>query len=228
MRKQYRKAISLLSGGIDSAVVTAYARSLGYDVTPMLFDYGQLTIRKEQESLMKLAKALRLRHPIIMKLPWLREISQSSGLVNKSVQLRNKKEWVREYVPFRNTIFLAIATAFAESHNVDAIFIGSTASDRICPDNRLPYLLVFQRVMRLGTKLKTNVKLNAPFAGKSKIDVVKIGHRLKVPFQLTWSCHKSNKKACGLCSNCVSRLKAFKKNRLQDPIPYEKRNNWND
>jgi 7-cyano-7-deazaguanine synthase len=228
MEKQYRKhnkktirALVLLSGGIDSAVTALYASTLGYEIIPIFFRYGQITENKELFCVRKLSKLFNFRHPVIINLPWLKTVSLISGLINKNIQLRNQKEWGREYVPFRNTIFLSIAVAIAEAQGLDAIFIGSTATDRICPDNRPLYFKAFQKVMRLGTKIKTNIKVITPFANKSKSQVINIGHKLGLPFEFTWSCHKSSKKACGKCSNCISRIKAFRNNKLKDPIPYE-------
>lgn len=220
IRYKSKKAISLLSGGIDSAVTTAYAKKMGYQITPIFFNYGQLTLKRELFCVRKLTEFLKLQSLIIIKLPWLHLTSGKSGLINKEIKLINKKTWIREYVPFRNTIFLSIATAFAEVKNLDAIFIGSTRTDRICPDNRVSYLRAFQKTLKLGTKLKTDIKIIAPFINKSKSEVIKIGYRLGVPLEFTWSCHKTNNKACGLCSNCASRLEAFSKNNLKDPIKY--------
>lgn len=221
MIKHRAKGVALLSGGIDSAVTVAYAQKMDYEIIPLFFDYGQIVFKKELFCVRRLVKLLRLQPPIIIKLPWLRVISGKSGLISRDVKLISKKTWVREYVPFRNTIFLSIATALAESLGADEIFIGSTATDRICPDNRPIYLRSMQRVIKLGTKIKTDIKIKAFFATKTKTEIIRIGSRLNVPFEFTWSCHKSNKNACGLCSNCVSRLKAFSDNGLEDPIRYE-------
>lgn len=216
-----KKGIILLSGGIDSAVAAAYAQKMGYKIIPLFFDYGQISLKRELSCARSLTKLLKLQPLMIIKLSWLRSISGKSGLIREDIKLISKKTWAREYVPFRNTIFLSIATALAESLAVDAIFIGSTATDRICPDNRPIYLKAIQEVIRRGTKLKTDIKLLAPLVLKTKTEIIKIGHKLNVPFQFTWSCHKTNKNPCGLCSNCVSRSKAFRNNNLKDPITYE-------
>ncbi len=130
MIKRKIKGIVLLSGGIDSAVTAAYMQKKGYKVIPLFFDYGQLTSKKELFCVRKLVELLRLQPLIIIRLPWLKLISNKSGLINKDIKLVDKKTWAREYVPFRNTVFLSIATALAESLMVDAVFIGSTKIKR--------------------------------------------------------------------------------------------------
>jgi len=220
-KHKIKKGIVLLSGGIDSVVTAAYAQKMGYKIIPLFFDYGQIVLKKELFCAHSLAKLLKLQPLMIIKLPWLRLISGKSGLIRKNIKLISKKTWTREYVPFRNTIFLSIATALAESLAANAIFVGSTATDRICPDNRPIYLKAMQKVIRRGTKLKTDIKLLAPLVFKTKTEIVRMGHKLNIPFQFTWSCHKTNKNPCGLCSNCVSRSKAFRNNNLKDPIVYE-------
>jgi len=214
-----KKAVCLISGGLDSAVAAAVAKKSGYDLYFLFFNYGQKTANKEKACFLKLARFYKAKKAKIISLPWLKKLG-GSALTDKKTIL-TPENFNLEYVPFRNTIFLSAAVAWAEAISADAVFIGSCGGDRICPDNSPAYINSFQKVIELGTKLKTDIKIKAPLLKGDKAYVVGVGKRLKVPFELTWSCHNYTNKACGHCSNCLSRLKAFTKNSLKDPIPYK-------
>ncbi len=215
-----KKAVCTISGGLDSAVSAAIAKEQKYDLYFLFFRYGQKTLKKEELSVKKLSKFFTVKKLLIIDLPWIKKISDSFMFDNKKIL--NESNSLKEYVPFRNSMFWAISTAWAETLRANKIFIGSTGGDHICPDNSPKFISSFQKVMNIGTMLKKDIQLMAPLSKTDKIGAVKIGLKLKVPFKNTWSCHNNNNIACGHCSNCKSRLEAFIKNRATDPIRYEK------
>jgi 7-cyano-7-deazaguanine synthase len=218
-RKNNPKAICILSGGLDSTVMTGLAKSKKFDLYCIFFDYGQKTVKKERMLFNKIADYYKATEKKIVKLPWLKEMG-GSALTDKKTKL-TQANWNSEYVPFRNSIFLSISVAWAEVIGADVIFIGSTGGDRICPDNSRTYIDAMQMLIQEGTKIKKDIKLEAPLLVGDKKYVIKIGKKINAPFGLTWSCHNNNNVACGACSNCVSRLNAFKENEMIDPIRYK-------
>lgn len=214
-----KKAICLISGGLDSAVSVGVAKELGCDLYFLFISYGQKTLVKEEQCVDQLAKFFKPKKIWKVSLPWLKEFG-GSALFDKKTVL-NENNFLLEYVPFRNSIFLSIATALAEAIGADYIFLGSSGGDHICPDNSPEYLNSFQRIIEIGTLLKKDIKIKAPFSKTNKVGIVNIGKKLNVPFKNTWSCHNNINKACGHCSNCLARLDAFEVNGLKDPIDYE-------
>lgn len=211
-------AICLVSGGLDSAVTAAVANRDGYNSRFLFVDYGQKTAAKERKSATALAKHFGVEDLNIVRLPWLRRFG-GSGLFRKDVQL-NKTNEKFEYVPFRNSILLAVGTALAEVSSADRVYIGSTGSDRIAPDNSPEFIAAFQELTRLGTMLKTDIQITAPLIQLDKRGVVELGTELNVPFELTWSCHNTSRLACGQCSNCRARVIAFQSLGKSDPLKY--------
>ena len=215
-----KKAICTVSGGLDSTVSAAIAKSQGYKLYFLFFRYGQKTSKREEASVRKITEFYKPEKLLVIDLPWIKRMG-GSALLDKKITL-DEKNFRKEYVPFRNSIFWAAATAWAEIIGAEKIFIGSTGGDYICPDNSPKFISAFQEIMKIGTMLKKDIKLTAPLAKTDKKGAIKIGMKLKVPFHLTWSCHNNDKLACGHCSNCKSRLEAFKLLKLTDPIKYEK------
>lgn len=211
-------AVCLVSGGLDSAVTAAVAQRDGFDTRFLFVDYGQKTITKERRSAIALAQHFEAINLDVVRLPWLKSFG-GSGLFRKDVELTRANEKF-EYVPFRNSILLAVATALAEVSDADRVYIGSTGSDRIAPDNSPQFIAAFQELTRLGTMLKTDIQITAPLIDMNKAQVVETGANLDVPFELTWSCHNATKLACAQCSNCRSRLAAFQSLGLTDPLKY--------
>jgi len=216
-----KKAVCIISGGMDSITAAAMIKKEGYDIYALTFDYGINPGKRELECAKKLSEWLGVKSFKIIKLDFFKNFG-GSALLQKNIFLTPKNNDL-EYVPFRNTVFLSIATAWAESINADIIVIGSHANDIFCPDNTLEYLEAFQKVINFGTK-KKNIKVRAPLREKKlgKVDVVKIGMKLQVPFENTWACFNRNDIACGECNNCINRYLAFKKAGYSDPLKYKK------
>ncbi len=215
-----KKAICLISGGLDSAVASAIAINKGYQPIFLFLRYGQKTVKKEEWCLDQLVKHWHIKDVHKVDLPWIKDFG-GSALLDKNISL-DEKNFRLEYVPFRNSIFLAVATALAEVEKADLIVVGSTGGDHICPDNRPVFIKAFQKIISMGTMLKKDIKIFHPLTKTDKTGAVKIGEKLKVPFEFTWSCHNGIDFACGHCSNCLSRIEAFNLNVSQDPIEYEK------
>ncbi|MBN2251711.1 MAG: 7-cyano-7-deazaguanine synthase QueC [Candidatus Altiarchaeota archaeon] len=225
-----KKAVCLLSGGMDSAVATAMALAEGYDVYALTFDYGQKH-RREIESAKKLAKFFHVKEHKIMKID-LGGIGGSALTTEGSVptgktadDIKHGKEIPVTYVPARNTILLSFALAYAEVKDSDAIYIGANCVDYSgYPDCRPEYFKRFQEMADLATRKAVQGKkitIKTPLLELSKARIIRKGYELDVPFQHTWSCYEGSRRACGRCDSCVLRLNGFKETGLIDPVEYE-------
>ena len=230
-----KKAIILLSGGLDSSITAYIAQLKGYDLSALSFLYGQQH-DKEIQSARKIASSLSIQDHIFFKLD-LSQFGGSSLLKNSDQTISNPKQVSdignsipNTYVPGRNTIFLSIALAFAETRNADAIFTGVTAMDYSgYPDCRPEYIQAFQQLANLATKKTVtghNIEIETPLINLSKAEIIKKGSKLNVPFEHTWSCYNGRDKACGQCESCQLRLQGFQQAHIPDPLPYEILPDW--
>ncbi len=217
------KAVVLISGGLDSAVTLFFAIKKGYKCHSITFDYGQRHTR-ELLSARRIAKAGNSELKIIkLGLSW-----KGSSLLNKDMKLpldrsikQIKKDIPSTYVPARNTIFLSIATSFAEAIGASFVFIGAHFEDSSgYPDCRIEYLKAFDALIKLGTKkgLEGDLALRFPLIDKTKKEIIRLGASLKVPFQFTWSCYKGGDRPCMRCDSCILRAKGFRELGLKDPL----------
>lgn len=226
-------SIVLLSGGIDSTTTLAIALTRGYFVYALSFNYGQRH-KKELQSAKKIVKYFKNKTRGVIKEHKIIKIDLTqiggSALTDKKIQIpeRTLKEIKKEipitYVPARNIIFLSIALSYAEIVNANKIFIGANAIDYSgYPDCRVNFIKAFEDMANLGTKigLEKKVKIFAPLINLTKAEIIKKGKELGVPFNLTWTCYKGGRKACGKCDSCLLRLKGFKDSNIKDEIEYE-------
>ncbi|PZV14701.1 MAG: 7-cyano-7-deazaguanine synthase QueC [Pseudanabaena sp.] len=209
-----RKAVILLSGGLDSATSAAQAIADGYEVIALSLRYGQ---RHERELLAarQVATALNIREHFVVDV----NLAQwgGSALTDESIAVPTEGVQVGEipitYVPGRNTVFIAIALSLAEAKNAEAIYLGINAVDYSgYPDCRPDYLEAFQKLAALSSKvgIEGNApKLIAPLVMDSKTDIVRRARRLGVPIELTWSCYQGGDVPCGVCDSCRIRDKAL-------------------
>ena len=216
-----KKAIVLLSGGLDSATILYYAKAKGFTPYCLIFDYGQRH-RKEIQRAKRIAKHARCRYQLMkITLPW-----QGSSLLNRRMRLPqrpkvNIKEIPSTYVPARNIIFLSFAVSFAESVGAKAVFIGANAIDYSgYPDCRPEFFKAYQSMLTKGSKTgiegKT-VRIHAPLVHKTKAQIIRMGIKLKVPYHLTWSCYQGGRRPCGKCDSCLLRRKGFEEINVRDP-----------
>jgi len=229
-----KKAVCLISGGLDSCVTANIAKNKGFEIYAITFDYGQKH-RKEINCAKKIAQSVDAKKHIIFKIN-INEFGGSS-LTDESLdtELDHElsdigKEIPITYVPGRNTVFLSIALSYAEAIDAGSIFIGVTATDYSgYPDCRPEFIKAFQKVVNIATKKGVEgkiIKINAPVLNLKKSDIIKKGKELNACFQNTWSCYVGEKKACGRCDSCLLRLKGFKESGFKDPIKYKKLPDW--
>ncbi len=229
-----KKAVCLISGGLDSCVTSFIAKEQGYEIYALSFNYGQLH-KKELDCSNKIAQAVGVENRIILDVDF-QKFGKSSLLntSSDSIQDHNLKDIAREipstYVPARNTVFLSMALAYAESTDADAIFIGVNAVDYSgYPDCRPEYIQAYQKMADLATKKGIeggSIKIEAPLLQLTKSEIIKTGLKLNAPLADTWSCYRGEELACGRCDSCILRLKGFKDAGVEDPIQYEHYPDW--
>lgn len=217
-----KRAIVLLSGGVDSATALYMAKSRGYKCSCLIFDYGQRG-RREIEAAKKVSREAGCAFRVVkISLPW-----GGSSLLDRKKRVPQRRTLPSAgipstYVPARNTIFLSFALSFAEAGKADAVFIGAHIQDYSgYPDCRQAYFDAFGRVMRIGTKAGVEgraIKIHTPLLRKTKAGIIKTGLRLGVPYRHTWSCYKGGRQPCGRCDSCLFRSRGFAEAGIEDPI----------
>ena len=229
-----KKAISLLSGGIDSTIATYYAKKQGYELATLTIHYGQQH-KREIECAHKTQQLLKIENhkDLTIDLSHLTSTSLIQSTNQKIIQHALSdigKTIPATYVPARNIIFLSLALSWAESLECEAIFIGVNALDYSgYPDCRPEFIDAFQQLANIGTKSGVEGKpimINTPLQNKSKTEIIQLGQQLGVPFENTWSCYKGLEKACGVCDSCQLRLKGFQEAGIVDPLPYKQYPSW--
>jgi len=222
-----KKAICIISGGMDSALSAKIAQNEGYEIISLHFNYHQRTQQKELEAFRKISDYLNSKKKYEIDLDFFEQIG-ASALIDNSLDVPTDgiKEGVIPitYVPFRNGIFLSIATAIAEKEGAEAIYIGVVQEDSSgYPDCRDSYIQAMQKAINLGTKDETKLEIKMPLVHMKKEEIVKKALDLGVPLELTWSCYQSEDEACGVCDSCRLRLKGFEKAGYKDLIKYKEK-----
>ncbi|MGC8871301.1 MAG: 7-cyano-7-deazaguanine synthase QueC [Caldimicrobium sp.] len=217
-------AVVLLSSGMDSAVCASVAREQ-YRLAFLHVQYGQKSAAKELKHFQKLCEFFRPEKILIAEAPFLKKIGGSSLTVEDLPIPEDEEGGIPStYVPFRNGIFLSIAASWAEVISAKKIFIGVNQVDFSgYPDCRASFIEAFNQAIKEGTKLETQIEIEAPLLNLSKKEIVLLGVKLGTPFELTWSCYKDTEVACGRCASCKLRLKAFREAGVEDPIPYQRK-----
>jgi len=208
-----KKAIVLLSGGLDSSTTLYFAKSKGYEVNCLVFDYGQTHKKEISQAKAVAAKAQCPIFVVKISLPW-----KGSALLDKKISIPkdralNAKDIPVTYVPARNIIFLSFAASAAEATGASHIFIGANAVDYSgYPDCRPEFIKAYQNMLGLGLKTSVEgkvIKVTTPLIHLTKAAIVKLAVKLKVPLELTWSCYSGGKRPCGVCDSCRLRAQGF-------------------
>ncbi|NMB33617.1 MAG: 7-cyano-7-deazaguanine synthase QueC [Clostridium sp.] len=219
-----KKAVILLSGGLDSTTCLSIALKEGYDVYPISFDYGQRHNR-ELESAKKIAEHYNIKEHKIIRIGNV----GGSALTDGDIEVPDYKGTAHipvTYVPARNIVFLSYAAGYAEVVKAEAVYIGVNDIDYSgYPDCRPEFIRAFEKVMRVGTKLGIEgkpIKIITPIMDLTKAEIIKLAHQNKAPLHLTTSCYRGGERACGTCDSCILRLKGFKEAGISDTIDYIK------
>jgi len=229
-----KKAVCLLSGGLDSTVSAYIAHHDGYELSALTFHYNQRH-DKEISCAQTIAQHLGIKHHSILEINF-HDIISSALLQSSSTPISEHSvtdigsQIPPTYVPARNTIFLSYALGYAETITADAIVLGVNAVDYSgYPDCRPKYIQAYQAMANLATKQAIEgkpINLYTPLLHLTKTEIIKRGTTLKVPFEHTWSCYKGSDKACGTCDSCLLRLKGFMDAHLKDPLVYSTYPTW--
>ena len=219
-----RGSVVLLSGGMDSATCLAVALRLDPPVHALTVLYGQRHAR-EVRSARALVRHFRVPHHTILRLPLGSLVS--SALTDRRRRIPSRRgrsaRIPSTYVPARNTILLALALGYAESHHLGSIYLGANAIDYSgYPDCRPEYLRAFERLSRLATRAgverRERVRIEAPLLRLSKSKIVRLGESVRVPWELTWSCYRGGRTPCGRCDACRLRARGFAAAGIIDPV----------
>ena len=228
-----RKAVVLLSGGMDSCVSTAIARERhgAGNLALLHAGYGQRTQERERHAFEDIADFYGVRERLVVQLDHFRAIG-GSALTDKNISVPENEFGAPglhgstipvTYVPFRNAHFLSVAVSWAEALGAGAIYIGAVAEDSSgYPDCRPEYYRVFQELIRTGTRPETQIEIMTPVIQWKKSEIIRRGIELGAPLHLTWSCYQSEDIACGACDSCLLRLRAFAEAGVTDPIGYRR------
>lgn len=220
-----KKAIVLLSGGLDSTTALYFAKSQGFDeIYAITFQYGQKH-NKELESAIIVAKATAVKEHKIVNL--LLNQWGGSSLTDPNMEVEDgdiKQDEIPDtYVPARNMVFLSVAASWADALDIADIFIGVSEVDYSgYVDCREEFIRAMENAINLGTVLgavkKQHITIHAPFMYMTKAEEVKLGTQLGVDFGLTWTCYRGDDTPCGSCDSCLLRAKAFAEAEEKDPL----------
>ena len=228
-----RKAVVLLSGGMDSCVSTAIARERhgARNIALLHAGYGQRTQRRERRAFEEIADFYGARERLVVQLDHFRAIG-GSALTDEKIAVPENELGAPgphgtaipvTYVPFRNAHFLSVAVSWGEAIGAGAIYIGAVAEDSSgYPDCRPEYYKVFQELIRVGTRPETQIEMVTPVITMKKSEIIRRGVQLGAPLHLTWSCYQDEEMACGSCDSCLLRLRAFAEAGASDPILYRR------
>lgn len=217
-------AVVAVSGGMDSCVTAAIANQ-NYELSFAHINYGQRTERKELTAFNEIANFYSVKNKLVIDYTHLTRIGGSS-LTDKNIEVSkadlNNKEIPTSYVPFRNANILSACVSWAEAIGAVAVFVGAVYEDSSgYPDCRPKFFKAFEKMVNLGTKPETKIKIETPIIHQSKKEIVLKGIELKAPLHLSWSCYQSEDEACGICDSCALRLRGFQQAGIEDPIKYK-------
>jgi 7-cyano-7-deazaguanine synthase len=221
-----KKAVAIVSGGLDSITLAYCLKSQGYVLHVLAFDYGQ-SHTKEVIYAERGAQRLQAQYDRI-DISDVGRMLKGSALTDDDVSIPEghyaADNMALTVVPNRNAIMLSIGFSVAAAEEAEVVAIGVHGGDHfIYPDCRPDFIESFERMERLSLGESSNVKLYAPFLNLRKENIVEIGAELGVPFSETWSCYKGGEYHCGTCGTCVERKEAFELAGVEDPTIYSNR-----
>src|SRR5579863_5750404 len=220
-----RRAVAVLSGGLDSTTMVHWLRAQGYAIASISFDYGQRH-RKELEFAEQIAAELDAPWTLIdLHAAGLTSVLAGSALTDESVAVPDghyaDESMKITVVPNRNAIMLSIACALAVTRGAGAVAFGAHTGDHfIYPDCRPEFVRAFEAMVNVAVEGLASIEILAPFLSMTKADIVRLGAELHVPFERTWSCYKGGALHCGTCGTCYERREAFARAHVVDPTVY--------
>ena len=226
-----RKAVLLLSGGLDSCTTLAIAQQQGFDVHAISFRYGQRHVH-ELSAASQIARTMAVAAHVTLDIN-LGDLVASALTTDIPVPKHSSTDDIDgsipvTYVPARNTVFLSFALGWAEELGAADIFLGVNALDYSgYPDCRPEYLAAFETLANLATKSATQdgqrTRIHAPLIDMTKAEIIEAGLKLGVDYSLTTSCYDPDPAgtACGECDACLLRRRGFAENNIEDPISYQ-------
>jgi 7-cyano-7-deazaguanine synthase len=219
-----KKAICILSGGMDSTLASYMAKNDGYEIIAVHFNYGQRTQDRELKAFRDICADLEILEKYEIDIPFFTQIG-ASALTDKNIDVPTggiEAGVPITYVPFRNGIFLSITAAIAEKEGATAMYIGVVQEDSSgYPDCTDEFISKMEKAINQGTKEETKIEILTPLVHLSKSQIVQEAIKLNIPLEHTWSCYKEETEACGVCDSCRLRLNGFKIAGVKDPISYK-------
>ncbi len=221
-----KKALCIISGGMDSTLCAYLAKKEGYEIIALHFDYKQRTQEKEKECFKQICKALNVEKSYIFDVSFIANIG-GNALTDQSIHIPKNELSISDtppitYVPFRNGIFLSIAGSLAEKENCESIFIGVVEEDGSgYPDCAEKFIQKAQEFINEGTSKHFRTSLKTPLVNLNKTQIVELALKENVPLELTWSCYENEDEACGECDSCLLRLRGFERAGFKDKIKYK-------
>ena len=219
-----KKAVVILSGGMDSTLASYMAKNDEYEIIAVHFNYGQRTQDRELKAFRDICDDLKILEKYEIDIPFFTQIG-ASALTDKTIDVPTggiEAGVPITYVPFRNGIFLSITAAIAEKEGATAMYIGVVQEDSSgYPDCTDQFIQDITKAINQGTKEETKIEIITPLVHLTKAQIVEEAIKLNVPLEHTWSCYKEEEVACGVCDSCRLRLNGFKIAGVKDPIPYK-------
>ena len=218
-----KKAVCIISGGMDSALAATMAKKDGFEIIAVHFNYNQRTQDKELECFELISKDLEVENKYVIDLDFFKQIG-ATALIGEDIDIPTdgvKPGVPVTYVPYRNGIFLSIAAAIAQKYDAQAMYIGVVEEDSSgYPDCRESFISSIEESINLGLRDDSSLEIKTPLIHLSKAEIVKKSLELGVKLEHTWSCYKNSDKACGVCDSCRLRLNGFSKAGSKDLIEY--------
>ena len=227
-----KRCVIPISGGLDSTVILRLAKSQGYEIHAVSFNYGQRHFDREM-SCAREQGYLHAKSHKLLNLGFFKDIVDTSALVNTDIAVAKTRDILGDpqtvnYVPNRNMMMLSICTAYAESIGASTVFHGAALVDSQSGywDGSKEFLDAINNINALNRR--DRVSIEAPLIDKSKKEIVELGASLEVDFATTWTCYEGEDVACGQCPACSSRIKGFMDAGHVDPIQYKIDIPWAD